>query len=227
MDAHKLSQRLEAVANMVPKGARIADIGSDHAYLPVNLMLNQKITYAVAGEVAVGPKKNADSEVDKQGLSTKIKVRLADGLAAIEAEDNIDTVVIAGMGGILISKILANGGKFDTLILQPNTDEQVVREWLEKNNYQIVAEDIVAEDNHTYEVIKAVPGEMQLTLIEKQFGPILKQVKSEVWLSKWRHELARKEKVLGFLQAATPIHTQRINETKAEIKIIQEVIAWQ
>lgn len=225
MDAHKLSQRLKAVAKMVPENARIADIGSDHAYLPVNLMLNQKITYAVAGEVAVGPKKNADSEVDKQGLQAKIKVRLADGLAAIQDEDKIDTVVIAGMGGILISKILASGGEFDTLILQPNTDEQAVREWLEKNNYKIIAEDIIAEDNHTYELIKAVPGKMKLTLLEKQFGPILSQVKSDTWISKWRHELARKEKVLGFLQAATPIHTERINETKNEIKFIQEVIS--
>lgn len=224
MDGHKLSQRLKAVAQMVPEGARIADIGSDHAYLPVNLLLNQKIDFAVAGEVAIGPKTNAESEVVKQGFQDKIIVRLADGLAAIEATDNIDTVVIAGMGGILISKILDSGPRFETLVLQPNTDEATVREWLEQHDYQIIAEDIVAEDNHTYELIKAIPGKMSLSEHEKQFGPLLSQAKSTVWLDKWHHELHRKEKVLGFLQAATPVHADRIAETKAEIAVIQEVL---
>lgn len=224
MDGHKLSQRLTAVAAMVPTGARVADIGSDHAYLPVNLILNGRIDFAVAGEVAVGPKQNAESEVKKQGFQEKIIVRLADGLAAIEPKDNIDTVVIAGMGGILISKILAAGPRFETLILQPNTDEATVRGWLQVNDYQIVAEDIVAEDNHTYEMIKAVPGKMNLTDKEQLFGPFLSAEKSAVWRAKWENELIRKQKVVGFLEAATPVHTERIAETKAEIAVIQEVL---
>ncbi|CAH0416372.1 tRNA (adenine(22)-N(1))-methyltransferase TrmK [Periweissella fabaria] len=224
MYGHKLSQRLAAVAQMVPQGARVADIGSDHAYLPVNLLLNKKIDFAVAGEVAVGPMKNAASEVNKQGFQDRIIVRLADGLAAIEPIDAIDTVVIAGMGGILISKILDAGPRFETLILQPNTDEATVREWLEQHAYQIVAEDIVAEDNHTYELIKAIPGDMTLSAHDKQFGPYLSEIQSDVWRAKWEHELDRKEKVLGFLQAATPVHEDRIAETQAEIATIQEVL---
>lgn len=221
MDGHKLSKRLNAVADMVEKGARLADIGSDHAYLPVNLILNNKINFAVAGEVVIGPMENAQSEVKKQGFEDKIIVRLADGLAAIKKEDNIDTVVIAGMGGILISKILGMDLSYKTLILQPNTDEGVVREWLQNNNYKIVEEDIVKEDKHTYEVIKAVPGDMHLLESQIKFGPFLSVEKSTVWREKWENELLRKQKVLGFLNAATPVHTQRIEETENEIAIIQ------
>ena len=99
MDARQLSKRLEEVASFVPDGARLADIGSDHAYLPAYLALNGKIAFAVAGEVVKGPFENAQHEIKKEGLEAKVKARLANGLAAIEANDQIDTVTICGMGG--------------------------------------------------------------------------------------------------------------------------------
>ena len=125
MNEQSLSLRLTRVGEQIPDQARLADIGSDHAYLPVALMLQNKIQYAVAGEV-VKDHSNLLHGKSKNGLSDKITVRLADGLAAIQPDDQIDTVVIAGMGGTLIRTILENGksqqkitGK-ERLVLQPN-----------------------------------------------------------------------------------------------------------
>ena len=132
MDAHHLSKRLLNVAKLVPKGARLADIGSDHAYLPAYLALKGQIEFAVAGEVVKGPFQNAQQVVRAQGLNEQIAVRLADGLAAIEASDQIDTITICGMGGTLICDILEKGKdklvKHPFLILQPNVGEKNVRD---------------------------------------------------------------------------------------------------
>ena len=104
-----LSKRLACVAAQVKPGDRVADIGSDHAYLPVYLIKTKQINFAVAGEVIKGPFETAQRQVQKSQLQEQIMVRLADGLAAIKESDAIDTIVIAGMGGQLIASILENG----------------------------------------------------------------------------------------------------------------------
>ena len=102
----RLSKRLSAVAAYVQKGSRLADVGSDHAYLPLFLVENGIIDYAVAGEVVQGPYQSALTNVAQAGKEELIQVRLANGLAAIESSDQIDTITIAGMGGRLIADIL-------------------------------------------------------------------------------------------------------------------------
>ena len=104
-----LSMRLERVAAHVPAGARLADIGSDHAYLPVALLRRGAITAAVAGEVAVTPFHAAERSVRESGLNQRVSVRLADGLAAIEPGDAITAISICGMGGERIRDILDSG----------------------------------------------------------------------------------------------------------------------
>ena len=106
MNAQKLSKRLEMVASFVPTGAIVADIGSDHAYLPCYLVHKGIATRAVAGDVVQGPSDSAVRQVRTEGLSGKITVRLADGLAAVEEADAVTAVTIAGMGGPLIVSIL-------------------------------------------------------------------------------------------------------------------------
>jgi len=101
--------RLERVAAHVPAGARLADIGSDHAYLPVALLRRGAITAAVAGEVAVTPFHAAERSVRESGLNQRVSVRLADGLAAIEPGDAITAISICGMGGERIRDILDSG----------------------------------------------------------------------------------------------------------------------
>ena len=109
MNEQTLSMRLERVAAHVPQGARLADIGSDHGYLPVALALRGVIEAGVAGEVAQTPYASAQRNVRRNGLQERITVRLADGLAAIEAQDRISAVSLCGMGGKTMCDILERG----------------------------------------------------------------------------------------------------------------------
>lgn len=183
MDEKHLSKRLTQVAAFVPQGARLADIGSDHAYLPAALALKGRIQFTVAGEVAKGPYDNMVKEITENGLTKTIIPRLANGLAAIRPTDKVDTVVIAGMGGALIADILEKGraqlAGVKRLILQPNVGEYRLRQWLLKNSYQIMDERLIEEDDHIYEIIMAEPSVVPFTYSEYElmFGPFLLEKK--------------------------------------------------
>lgn len=230
MNEQSLSLRLTRVGEQIPDQARLADIGSDHAYLPVALMLQNKIQYAVAGEVVKGPFESASRQVKKNGLSDKITVRLADGLAAIQPDDQIDTVVIAGMGGTLIRTILENGksqqkitGK-ERLVLQPNVGERTLREWLQENNYMILHEELIEEKHKNYEIIVAEEGSKIYTPQELFFGPCLLKEKNLVFYKKWAHELQQREIVLQELEKAAIPPQDKISELNEQIDWIKEVL---
>ena len=129
------------------KRQRLLDVGSDHAYLPIALMEEGKIDFAIAGEVVKGPYESAVHNVAGAGLADKIVVRLADGLAAFGASDKVTTITICGMGGGLIADILAAGveklASVDRLILQPNNREDELRAWLMNNGFNLVTEEIM------------------------------------------------------------------------------------
>lgn len=232
MNHLELSKRLATVGDYVPKEARLADIGSDHAYLPVALMLKGQIAYAVAGEVVIGPFQSAEKQVAKNGLQDKIVVRLADGLDAVQTEDNIDTVTICGMGGGLIRDILESGKQNErialkeTLILQPNVGESLVRRWLMENNYEIAAETILEEKNKTYEIIVGKPAATAVSYseVELYFGPFLMKEKNDVFLQKWQRELKQKHRVLEQLKGAQNTQTEKMQSIQQEITWIEEVI---
>src|SRR5690606_28861210 len=147
MNAQKLSKRLETVASFVPTGAIVADIGSDHAYLPCYLVHKGIAARAVAGEVVKGPYESAVKQVRTEGLTDKITVRMADGLAAVEEADEITAVTIAGMGGPLIVSILEKHPEalktVTRLILQPNIHAKAIREWAMANGWAIQDEVIL------------------------------------------------------------------------------------
>ncbi|MCT8389963.1 tRNA (adenine-N(1))-methyltransferase [Leuconostoc holzapfelii] len=229
MDSINLSPRLSAVASFVPKGARMADIGSDHAYLPAHLLLQSKINFAVVGEVAKGPLENARHEIAKQRLTDVTVLRLADGLAAVTSADQIDTVTIAGMGGLLIRDILATakarGQVFETLILQPNTDEAVVRQWLIANAYQLTHERIVQEEKHFYEIIVAKPGKQTLSSLDLTFGPFLRDEQSPVFKAKWQKEADRIALIFEHMSAAGKDHTPAYQQWQTRYQQIQEVLS--
>lgn len=102
----KVNLRLNKLATMVDQDARIADIGTDHAYLPIELVKSGKVNFAIASDIGKGPLDNAKQDIKEAGLEGKIETRLGAGLETISAKDNIDTIVIAGMGGNLMSQIL-------------------------------------------------------------------------------------------------------------------------
>ena len=231
MNAQQLSKRLAKVGEFVPSQARLADIGSDHAYLPVRLMLAKKISYAVCGEVVKGPYESALHQVTLQGLADNITVRLADGLFAIEPSDKIDTITICGMGGTLIKQILLEGKERisgeELLVLQPNVGEATLRKYLVANGYTIIAEEILEENKKIYEIIVAKKLVQPMSLNEAQylFGPLLMQEKSPVFIKKWQRELMQRQRVLQQLQNSAQNHDEKIAELQVEMKFIEEVLA--
>ncbi|MFC3929074.1 tRNA (adenine(22)-N(1))-methyltransferase [Streptococcus caprae] len=190
-----LSKRLAAVAEFIPTGSRLLDVGSDHAYLPIALVQSGRIDFAVAGEVVQGPYESALTNVAQEGLDNQIRVRLANGLAALEASDGITAISICGMGGRLIAEILDKGraqlAGVQRLILQPNNREDDLRLWLATNSFTIVAESILQENDKIYEIIVAEPGQMALTPDQTRFGVYLPQESSAIFQEKWSRELAK------------------------------------
>ncbi|MGT2959517.1 tRNA (adenine(22)-N(1))-methyltransferase [Streptococcus caballi] len=221
----RLSQRLTAVAAYVPQNARLLDIGSDHAYLPIYLVEQNRIHFAIAGEVVKGPYQSALSNVSSSALSDKIDVRLANGLAAFEAEDMIDTITICGMGGRLIAEILENGRaklhSVQRLILQPNNREDDLRLWLAQNDFKIVDEEIMTENDKYYEIIIAEHGKKTLSVADLRFGPLLKQEKSNVFVSRWRNELVKLETAFTKIPE---VNTSDRSAISQKIQAIKEVL---
>lgn len=218
MSQQVLSKRLERVAAQVPANARLADIGSDHGYLPVALVNRGVIATAVAGEAALTPYRAAQRSVREHGLEQRISVRLADGLAAIEAGDGITAVSLCGMGGETIRDILECGkarlSGEERLILQPNGGEQPLRHWLMDNGYCIVHEEVLRENRFFYEIIVAEPrGPVSYTAGELYFGPLQLQERSPAFLAKWQRLLRLKQRTLTNLAQAR----QAVPEAKAQV----------
>lgn len=231
MNQHGLSLRLERVAAQVPAGARLADIGSDHGYLPVALMRRGMITAAVAGEVALTPFRAAERTVRESALERQITVRRADGLAAIEPGDGITAITLCGMGGETIRDIL-DAGKArlsgqERLILQPNGGEQPLRQWLMDNGYVIVVEDVLREHRFDYEIIVAEPGiPVQYTVQELYFGPLLLQARSPAFLLKWQRRLRLKHKTLAqFARARQAVPQDKLQGTAQQVQWITDLLA--
>ena len=196
-----ISKRLELVASFVPQGAVLLDVGSDHAYLPIELVEIAQIKSAIAGEVVEGPYQSAVKNVEAHGLNEKIQVRLANGLAAFEEADQVSVITIAGMGGRLIATILEEGleklANVERLILQPNNREDDLRIWLQDHGFQIVAESILEEAGKFYEILVVEAGQMKLSDIDIRFGPFLSKEVSPVFVQKWQKEATKLEFALG------------------------------
>jgi len=157
MELIKLSKRLLTVANMVTKGSVVADIGTDHGYLPIYLVQNNISEHVIAMDVNKGPLNKALLNIGQFHLENKIDIRLSDGLDNLE-KDEANTVTICGMGGKLIAKILECGknkiSQDIELILSPQSEIQLFREYLLQNGYRIVKEDMIIDDGKFYVIIK-------------------------------------------------------------------------
>jgi tRNA (adenine22-N1)-methyltransferase len=223
--------RLERVAAHVPVGARLADIGSDHGYLPVALMRRGAIAAAVAGEVAMTPFRAAERTVRDNDLEQQITVRLASGLAAIEPDDGITAISICGMGGETIRDILEQGktrlSGHERLILQPNGGEQPLRQWLMENGYCILSEELLRENRFDYEIIVAErAGPVTYTAEELYFGPLQMQARSPEFLAKWQRLLREKQKTLSNLaRARQAVPAEKLQDTERQARWISELLA--
>lgn len=230
MNEHTLSHRLERVAAHVPAGARLADIGSDHGYLPVALVRRGAIAAAVAGEVALTPFHAAERTVRESDLAEQVTVRLADGLEALRPEDGITVVSLCGMGGETIRDILARGkarlSGQERLVLQPNGGEQPLRVWLMAQGYRIVHEEALREHRFDYEIIVAEPtGPVHYTEQELYFGPVQMQVRSPAFLNKWQRMLRQKQQTLKNLaRARQAVPKEKVREMTRQAEWITDLL---
>lgn len=251
MNNVKLSDRLQLVLEQVPAGSRLADIGSDHALLPVAALESGIAVFAVAGEVNPGPFDAACKGVAEAGLGHKIAVRRGDGLEVLEPGE-ADCISIAGMGGSLIAAILdrgKNSGKLKgvrTLALQPNVGEDILRRWLLNNGWVLTAEHILEEDGKIYEILTAVPEDESAGISNEklyleqrlpggmvcskelllQMGPLLLQKPNGAFLSKWQGEIAKLEGILTSLSRSELESAEdKRNKISAQITTISEVLS--
>ena len=154
----KLTDRLLKIASLVTEGKRVADIGTDHGYIPVYLLNQGKVPYAILADVNRGPLENARGEVRHNKLLDKVDLRLGSGIEVL-VKGEVDEVIIAGMGGILISELLEAklevAHSVDKLILQPMQAQNELRKYLLNNGFEILDEVLVKEDFRIYEIIIA------------------------------------------------------------------------
>jgi tRNA (adenine22-N1)-methyltransferase len=233
-----ISNRLVKIAHFVPNNTIVSDIGADHGKLLVYLAEQRKLVKGIAGELNEGPCKNAANFVRKAGFHDVIDVRLGNGLSVIQ--EQVDVVVIAGMGGALIASILETEQEKLTgvsrLILQANIGEHRVREWLDTHQWSLVAEEIVLEDNIYYEILVAEPNIVsdpaydQLPLSKElfyQIGPLLWRDHHPLLLPKLQLSLQRKREVVDQLaKAKVASGLAKRGQVQRELANVEQVIQW-
>jgi tRNA (adenine22-N1)-methyltransferase len=155
-----LSKRLEAIASLITPGYIVADVGTDHGYIPIYQIQQNRSPSAIAMDLRKGPLQRAADHIQSCGLSDRIQTRLSDGTAALGVGE-ADTIVVAGMGGELVLHILTDGEAVcrsaKELILQPQSEIAGVRRYLREHAYRIVAENMIYEDGKYYPMMRVVP----------------------------------------------------------------------
>lgn len=225
----QISKRLEAVAGMVTSGSFLADIGTDHGYIPIYLIEHKRIPKAIAMDVNRGPLEKAKEHIMQAGLQDKIETRLSDGLEKLKP-DEAESILIAGMGGPLTVRILSEGagklGACRELILQPQSDLKAVRAYLEGEGWKIVREEMVQEEGKFYPMMRAVPGEKsKMTPIQLRFGPLLLANRHPVLKDYLLREQRINEKILASLEGQeSETAKARISEVEAELAMVREAL---
>ena len=247
----ELSKRLSAVAEQVLPGGTLADIGTDHALLPVALVQRGHIPRAVAGDVHAGPAAAAERQVRAARLEDRIDVRIGDGLAVLRPGE-AETIAIAGMGGGTIVDILSSGGEalsgVRRLVLQPNIGERLVREWLLRHDWKLTAETLLEEDGLMYEVLtadRAEPAEARewnaalyegpvdgagapvTRAVRLLMGPLLLQRPTELFARKWTAYSAKLDALIEQIgRSDSPEALKKREELSQERNEVNEVLSW-
>ncbi|MCQ4725860.1 class I SAM-dependent methyltransferase [Anaerotignum faecicola] len=225
----ELSVRLKAVADEV-NGGIIADIGTDHGYVPIYLVKTGKIKKAVACDINKGPLLKARENIEREGLKDKIETRLGNGLSQIDAGE-VETAVIAGMGGMLIIDILKSGAcvaeSLKQLVLQPQLDIESVRRHIHTIGFKIVNEKMVVDGGKFYTIINAVRGQEKYEKeIYYSFGKINIDKKCPVLREYIAYMLNRLSEIENGLKSAdTENAVKKTEYIKKEIELLKEAEA--
>ena len=229
----ELTPRLQAVASFVPQGARLADIGTDHAYLPVSLLLDGRIPGAIAADLRPGPLDRARKTAQEYGCTQSVTFRLCDGLSDVKCGET-DVISIAGMGGETIADILGAAEWVREnripVIMQPMSSQPELRRWLCSNGYDILEEKQVREGDTIYTALSVRAGEMPpMSAAEYCAGKNTADPLRGDWLEHWINRTARA--LNGMAQARSEQVAQRKAELEEVLSGLQEMKkewdAWQ
>ena len=222
----ELSKRLFAVASLVTLGNRIADIGTDHAYIPIYLIEKKRSLSAIAMDVNKGPLERAEVHIEEAGLQDLIETRLSDGFEKL-VPGEVDCAVIAGMGGGLVMKILSAYPNVTAClkecVLQPQSEIAKVRTFLLKEGFQFLEEDMVLDEGKYYPMMKVVPSKVkeasqdlsQWTETELRFGKLLLGEKHPVLHTFLEREYVLHKQILKSLEEKSG---EKIEKRKRELK---------
>ncbi|WP_349948012.1 class I SAM-dependent methyltransferase [Lacrimispora sp. BS-2] len=226
----KLSKRLETIASFVPEGSRIADIGTDHGYIPIHLVQEGKAKHAIAMDVREGPLLRARAHIQEAGLQTQVEVRLSDGLLKLE-ENEADCVVIAGMGGELMIHILEAGRdlweNIPYWVLSPHSELDKVRRFLEEQEFFIERETMIKEEGKYYTVMgvsrETKAGNIEEREISYRYGKSLLESKDPVLKEYLKKEEEQLEQIMkGLSVNGTGAAVRRMEELKLELAYNKE-----
>lgn len=222
-----LGFRLQTIADFVISDKVFADIGTDHAYLPIYLVKSGIVKQAIAGDYNKGPYEAAKKAVENYNLTDNIDVRLGNGLAVLN-EGEADTVAIAGMGGSTIVEILSADIKLTQqihrFILQPMNNSQGLRQWLNQNYFKIVAEELVIDEGKMYEVIVVERGTETINEeILYEIGPKLWEQKHCLLEEHLNKLIVKARNIYNSLgQSDRADVTDKINLYEAKIKDLED-----
>lgn len=196
----KLTPRLQEVDNLVPQCRIMADIGTDHAYLPLHLLEEGRISYAVACDIYKGPLVKAKENIIKENRGDCVEIRLGAGIEPLK-NGEVDGVTIAGMGGLMIIDILKDSPEkahaLHWLVLQPQNHVADLKYFLMNNGFVIQEERMAIEGERLYELMKVVPGrsECEITLFEAEVG-VTEAYKKDPLFSMHIRKLIKKREIL-------------------------------
>ncbi|GAA0084572.1 tRNA (adenine(22)-N(1))-methyltransferase TrmK [Clostridium sp. CTA-7] len=226
----ELSERLNFIVKNIENTSVLADIGTDHGYIPLYALKNGICSKAIAVDINKEPLDKAKLNAILEGMGDELEFRLGDGLAVL-GQGEVDVTVIAGMGGNLIRDILEahieKVNDMSYLILQPAQNPEVLREYLYNNNYEIISEDLCLDDNVYYELFKVRRREGEATKLDS----IYYEVSPKFLMSK--HPLMKEyliskvenyKKILGFITESTVNASERRKLVNEKIDVISNMI---
>ena len=226
-----LTKRLETIKNLVNNSKITVDVGTDHGYVPISLITEKRALKVIACDINKGPLNNARANIQKAGLLEKIELRLGGGLVPCETGE-ADTVIIAGMGGILIKDILEESyikaQSAEKLILQPMNSQDILREYLINNNFSIKNEHLAIEGEKIYNIIEVVPKKETKDYLKESFlnfGNPQNFEKNEQFKIYTEKNIKRIERVLTNFKKAKNYDENEVEKLKNILAELEEYYA--
>ena len=210
----KLSKRLEAISSLVSNNSKVIDVGCDHGLLDIYLYQKKIAIKVIASDINANALNNAKENIKKNHLENIIETRLGNGLDTLKETDDINTLIISGMGAHTAVGILKNNinklKNIETIIVQSNTKIQFLRKEMTKLNYLIEDEVLIEDNKKIYTAIKFVKGKKKYTKKELYFGPILLKKNTELFRLNNKNELEKLHMLLKLLPRGKVIERYKI-----------------